>query len=108
MIFPQTSEAELQAMVIDAARWHGWRVCHFRAAQNRDGRWMTPLEGDPGLPDLVLARDGVVLLAELKSDRGQPTEDQTLWLDALGDHGRLWRPADWLDGTIQDQLRRTR
>jgi hypothetical protein len=57
--------------------------------------WRTPVQGDPGTPDFVLARGGVVLLAELKTDRGRPTPDQVAWLGAAGGHGRLWRPADW-------------
>lgn len=101
------SEDELKAMVIQTAELYGWRVCHFRPARTAKG-WRTPIEGHPGLPDLVLARDGQVLLAELKSATGKPTDDQTLWLEAAGDHGRLWTPAEWTHGTIQHELRRHR
>jgi hypothetical protein len=68
--------------------------------------WRTPMSGDPGFPDLVLARDGVVIVAELKSRRGQPTDDQKMWLEALGAHARLWRPQDW--PAIEQELRRRR
>lgn len=101
------TEAELQTMVIRTAGLYGWRCHHSRAAQNRNGKWSTALQGDIGLPDLVLARDGQVLLVELKSGTGKPTADQDLWLEAAGNHGRLWRPSDWFDGTIQNTLRRT-
>lgn len=89
------SEADWQRRVMDTARIAGFRCAHFRAAIDRSGRWSTPMEGDKGVPDLILAKGGRVLLAELKSDRGKPTVEQRAWLEALGDHGRLWRPADW-------------
>jgi len=85
--------------------FYGWRCAHFRPARTAQG-WRTPMQGDVGVPDLILARDGQVLLAELKSARGQPSADQELWLEALGAHARLWRPADW--PAIQNELRRTR
>jgi hypothetical protein len=88
-------EAEFQRRIIEAAKWHGWRYAHFNPAQVRKGQWATPQSGDKGFPDLVLARDGAVILAELKTDKGRLGEGQPEWLDALGDHGRLWRPAGW-------------
>jgi hypothetical protein len=56
------SEADFQRTVIQTAMVYGWRVSHQRPAQVRTGRWATAITGHPGLPDLVLARDGVVLL----------------------------------------------
>lgn len=88
------SEHHFQRTVIDLARLHGWRVSHTRPARTERG-WRTPVEGDAGAPDLLLARDGAVLLAELKSARGRPAPDQVAWLAALGPYGRLWRPADF-------------
>jgi hypothetical protein len=99
---PALTEADLQRRVLDLARLRGWRVAHVRPARTAHG-WRTPYEGDSGLPDLILARRGVVLLAELKSTTGRPTADQLAWLDAVGDHGRLWRPDDW--PTITETLR---
>jgi len=101
----ELSEDELQARILQAARLYGWRAAHFRPARTAKG-WRTPMSGDPGFPDLVLARDGVVIVAELKSRRGQTSPDQDLWLDELGDHAVLWRPGDW--PAIQNELRRTR
>lgn len=89
------SEDDFQQRVMDTARLCGWKVTHFRPVKLPSGRWATPLQGDAGLPDLVLARDGVVLLAELKSDTGKPTAEQAQWLAAAGPHGRLWAPRDW-------------
>lgn len=80
--------------MIDAAKRLGWRVVHYRAAQVRDGRWATPLQGHPGAPDLILAKAGRVLLVELKTRTGKVSAAQTLWLDALGEHGAVWRPGD--------------
>jgi len=88
------SEADLQTLVIQTAQLYGWRVSHFRAARTDKG-WRTPIEGDKGFPDLILARDGVVLMPELKSQRGRPTIDQELWAEAIGPQlYRLWRPSD--------------
>jgi hypothetical protein len=91
------SEADWQQRVIDTAKVHGWRVAHFRPAMTQRGRWVTPMTGHPGFPDLVLARGGVLIVAELKRHGGKPTPQQREWLAALGGYGRLWRPTDWPD-----------
>jgi hypothetical protein len=96
------SEAQLQTRIIEYAQWMKWRVVHIRAARRQDG-WTVPYEGDPGLPDLILARNGRVLLAELKREGESPTSDQAKWLAAAGPNGRLWRPSDW--ATIVEELR---
>lgn len=99
------TEAQYQQRVIDLARTLGYRVAHFRPALTRSGRWATPMQGDKGFPDLVLAKGGRVLLAELKTDVGRLGPGQQGWLDALGPHGRLWRPRDWL--TVLHELKET-
>lgn len=101
----ELSEEDLQTRILQAATLYGWRAAHFRPARTAKG-WRTPMSGDPGFPDLVLARDGVLIVPELKSRRGRTSPDQDLWLEALGPHARLWRPADW--PAIQNELRRTR
>lgn len=88
------SEADFQRTVIHAANVYGWRAHHSRPSRTAKG-WATALTGHPGLPDLVLARDGHVILAELKRHGGRPTPGQVAWLTALGAHGRLWTPAQW-------------
>lgn len=102
------SEAEFQQAVIDLAMLCGWRVCHVRtvAALQVKGRvrHLTPYQGHPGLPDLILARDGVVLLIELKSQKGSATPEQRAWLTAAGEHGQLWKPSMWPE--IRETLRR--
>ena len=94
---PSLTEADVQRTVIDALRVHGWRFVHFRPAQNRSGRWLTPFEGDDGFPDLLAVKSGRQLALECKSTRGvkkpKPTargsellrliryEQQEAWLD---------------------------
>lgn len=102
------SEKELSVAVIDLAHILGWHVAHFRPAQTRRGNWVTPMTGDVGFPDLVLARYGAVVFAELKSERGKVAPAQEAWIEALtgGDNGVfVWRPHDWLAGTIESVLR---
>jgi hypothetical protein len=95
---PTVTEAHFQQRVTDLAQHCGWHVIHFRPVYT-SGRWRTPLSGHAGFPDLVLARRGRVIAAELKTDAGRLTTEQRAWLAALGDHGRVWRPRDWNDIT---------
>jgi hypothetical protein len=88
------SEADFQRWFIDTARLGGWKVCHFRPGLTQRGRWITAVQGDKGCPDLILAKDGRVLLVELKTDKGKATKEQVAWLAAAGGHGRLWRPEN--------------
>jgi len=94
------TEAEFQTQVIDLAHLYGWRVAHFRPAMTKSGRWVTPVSADgAGFPDLVMARRGFKIFAELKV--GAKLEDeQRKWLDELGPTTDrclvvLWRPDDW-------------
>ena len=87
-------ERDYQNTILDAARMCGWRTAHFRPARTKHG-WTTAVAGDgAGFPDLVLARSGVVVFRELKTDSGRLTEAQRHWLDVLPDAG-VWRPNDW-------------
>lgn len=88
------TEDEWTRWVIEAAKWRGWMVTHFRPAKLQSGRWATPLSGHKGFPDLALAKGGRVLLRELKTDRGVLSPEQKVWLAALGEHGGVWRPRD--------------
>lgn len=89
------TEGQLQRRILDLAAWRRWRAVHIRPLWQRDGKMVTAYEGDSGLPDLILARAGRVILAELKNETGKPTADQQKWLDAAGPNGYLWRPSDW-------------
>jgi hypothetical protein len=93
---PVMTEADFQRRILDLARLTGWHCVHYRPAWQA-GKWRTPMTGDKGAPDLLLARRGVVVFAELKTGRGRLTPEQRAWLDALGPYGRVWRPRDWDD-----------
>lgn len=103
-------EAELQRTVLDAARLGGWIVHHSRPALTSTGRWVTPLSGDPGLPDLILVRDGRVLWLELKSETGRVSTHQSVWIGRLREAGqdvRVVRPVD-LDDLVAELIARPR
>ena len=93
------TERDFQRAVVDLARIHGWRVHHTRPALNRRGQWQTPIQGDAGFPDIVLARGGRVIFAELKRTGGRPTPQQHMWLETLaqcdGVEVYVWNPDDW-------------
>ena len=86
------SEADLMKAIIDTARIHGWRVHHDRPVTDRRGRTRTAVSGDTGFPDLVLARDGEVIIVECKAAHGRFEPGQREWLRATG--GFVVRPAD--------------
>jgi hypothetical protein len=92
------SEKELLEAIRELAGWCRWNVYH-----THDSR-----RSEPGFPDLVLAhKDRGVLFVELKSEKGKLTKEQTGWgavLLAAGADWRVWRPADWSDGTIREAL----
>lgn len=95
----QMSEKEFQRRILLYAKAHGWLVHHARPAKTGKG-WRTPIQGDEGFPDLVLAKFGAVIFAELKSETGKTTANQEAWLDALAPRlGEApivckWRPSD--------------
>ena len=77
------TETEFQNAVIEAACRFGY-LCYHTHNSRRSA---------PGFPDLVLAKNGAVLIAELKTDTGVVTTDQKAWL--LAAHGVIWRPKHW-------------
>lgn len=91
------SEKEFQALVVDVAKRRGWLVYHTFDSR-RSGA---------GFPDLVLVRERV-LFRELKTARGVVSAVQKAWLQRLVSAGAdvaVWRPADWVDGSISEALR---
>lgn len=92
---PPLSEDDFQTRVMDLAKRCGWMVSHTLPAIRQSGRISTPIKGDRGEPDLRLARRGVVLFVELKTNTGKVSPDQQKWLDALDGYGAVWRPRDW-------------
>lgn len=99
----KATEAEFQKLVIEYAQLRGWMVAHFRPAQTQSGRWSTPMTGQTGYPDLTMARRGVVIHAELKSEKGKVRPEQQCWVNAMGDSAVVWRPSDWPE--VQEVLR---
>ena len=90
----EVTEREFQAQVIELATMLGWRVYH-----THDSR-----RSHKGYPDLTLVRpsdhrQGRIVFAELKSERGKVRPEQREWLADLASIGPpvesfLWRPSD--------------
>lgn len=108
------SEDDLQQSVVDLAHLYGWRIAHFRSVlvTKKDGTtfWQTPVAADgEGFPDLIAVRRNRILAIELKRERGKPDPNQVAWLHAFMLTRRietfLWKPSQWLDGTIEALLR---
>ena len=108
-------EKQLQANVVELAELLGWMVYH-----TYDSR-----KSAPGFPDLVMVKAPRVIIAELKTEKGHTTDAQDEWLSEFGRceetsiyHASMvptaqpvvsafvWRPSDWLDGTIEGVLKR--
>ena len=81
------TEKQFRRSVMDYAQICGWLVEYIPDSRR--------LVGNRGRPDLVLARGGQVLLAELKTTRGKPSANQLEWLREAGDTARVWNPSDW-------------
>ncbi len=82
-------ERDFLQAVRDYARLMGWADYHT---------WHS-LHSPSGFPDLVLVRPPRVIFAELKSEKGQVSSSQEVWLKLLqncpGVECYLWRPSDW-------------
>ena len=98
------TENQLQDNILDAAHKYKWRVHAERPAVNQSGKWATPIQGDPGFPDLVLARNGIEWKFELKSEKGKLTVEQREWYHALP-NCLIIRPRNWLSGEVEALLR---
>ena len=91
------TERELQNAVLELAGYLGW-FCYHPFDSRRSVA---------GYPDLTLIRERIIF-AELKSAKGKLTFEQNLWARQIGLAGvdwYCWRPADWLDGTIEAVLK---
>ena len=95
------SEADFQRTVIELAEWHGWRIYHVAKVKGQ-----LRSHTSKGFPDLVFARPGRLVFAELKLEGEDPTADQEVWHELLrsaGEEMYVWRPADWRE--IKEVLR---
>lgn len=83
------TEREFQAAVVTLAQLKGWRLFH-----DFDSRKNTA-----GFPDLILLRGDVLLVAELKAEKGRCADEQAEWLEAFDAVKRklvrVWKPRDW-------------
>ena len=90
------TEKQFQRAVQEYARIRGWLDFHDLFSKGKR----------PGWPDLVLLRAGQMIFAELKSAKGQLTDNQRHVLGLLEAVERevgftgafsvhVWRPADW-------------
>lgn len=89
----ELTEKQFQDQVLEAADKLGWYRHHDHDSRKQDWR------SDSGFPDLVLAREGKIIFAELKSKRGRVTGEQQCWLNTLRANPNVevyvWRPDDW-------------
>lgn len=103
------NETELQRVVMAYAKDHGWMVHHATRARVKDGKWMTPVWGHPGYPDLSMTRGGRLVIAEVKTKAGTVSAEQWSWLNRLGEVDGIevvvWRPEHWNRRVIQATLR---
>ena len=94
----KVSEADFTTTVIEYAMLKGWRVCHFRPARTEKG-WRTALQGHRGWFDIMAARMGRLVLAELKAEGGSQDDDQCEWWNQVVPNESvevyLWRPSDF-------------
>ncbi len=82
------SEKAFMANVRSFAEAHGWLVYH-----THDSR-----RSESGFPDLTMARNGRLVFAELKTEKGTTTVGQQKWIACLLTANRevyVWRPSDW-------------
>ena len=106
-----TSEEELLIAITDALTLYQYVWTHTRRSDK------AILMGHAGVPDIIAAKSGVVLMAELKAAGEQLTSEQYRWLRAAGwldvetqwGSSRrirpfLWRPAD-LDAALAELSR---
>jgi hypothetical protein len=103
----KVSERQFQRAVLDYAQRFGWLSAHFEDSRRQvaPGRFVGDA-GAAGWPDLTVTRNGVLVIAELKAEKGRLRPSQRVWLDALAlvAEGapdvvkvRIWTPKDWDD-----------
>lgn len=100
MTIVSISEKQWQSMIIDLARrfqyefiYHTWSSRHSPA----------------GFPDLVLLKNGVMIVIEVKREDGQPTPEQYFWLlefTKVTPFVFLWKPSDFDEAVeVLEELR---
>ncbi len=95
-------ERDCETTIIAAAQILGYRVHATRPARTQKG-WRTPIRGDAGFPDLVIAGHGWVFFCELKRRGNKPTDDQWAWLDTLRAAG-TYAGVSWVPDQQQELI----
>lgn len=105
------SEAELQGTLIGLAQEQGWMVKppeKQRSSASSGNRRAHRNGTAAGAPDLLMVRDGEVLLLELKDQTNKLSISQDAWALALGPSGRyvyeVIRPSDLARGRVDELL----
>ena len=86
----KTTEADLREQIRTLCKLYGWLMYFTWNSRNSPS----------GFPDLVLVnpRQGRVIFAELKTDKGRLTQQQDEWIGALRmceqSEVHIWRPDD--------------
>jgi len=82
------TEKQFESQVRGLAKTFGWLYYHT---------WRS-IHSPSGFPDCVMVKEGRIIFAELKSEKGKVSESQSEWLEALGRAKAevyLWRPSDF-------------
>lgn len=91
-------ERDFSIAIREYAEGNGW-LCEYRfrsAVKLSNGQYRGT--GPAGFPDMTLVRNGRLVMAELKAERGTIRPEQQAWLTALaevpGVSSYLWKPSD--------------
>lgn len=90
-------EREFATQVEHLLDLFGWLWKHDEPAVRQSGKWATSFRGARGFPDYIATRDGRLVFAEIKNERGRLTSSQVLWLETLQTTSAevyVWRPGD--------------
>lgn len=71
--FPKITEKQFMAQIVQLARLCGWLVYH-----THDSR-----RSEPGFPDLLMLKDGRIVVFECKVGKNKLTADQERWMLAF-------------------------
>jgi Holliday junction resolvase len=99
-------EREFATQVEHLLELFGWLWKHDEPAVRQSGKWATSFRGARGFPDYVATRDGRLVFAEIKNEKGRLTTEQVQWLTRLGNTTAevyTWRPNDL--ETVKEVLR---
>ena len=89
LLVREVKEKDFQQMVEELFRLKGWLVYHTLRSKG----------SEPGFPDLVMLKDGRLVVAELKTEKGRISAPQFRWIEEFSlvaeAEVHLWRPSDW-------------